>query len=272
MSVTTSIIVASYNQVRALSLVLESLRRQSEPDLQIVVGDDGSEADTAELVRRFAERAPFPVTFVTQPDLGFRKAMALNNAIRRAQGERLLFLDGDCLAPRDWARRHVDALRDGAGFSVGGYVRLDLEQSQRLTPEQVADGRFESCITLRDRLAFWQVHAGHVLKGAQRKLNRPSILGGNFAATREAIWAVDGFDESYEGFSKEDSDIRNRLKAAGYRGRSLWHDNWVFHCAHELDPRRGLPAAKRGPPDREYYHSRKGSVRATRGLSADRAE
>ncbi len=267
MATRTSIIVSSYNQPRAMALMLESLLRQSQPELEVVIGDDGSQADTVQLVQRFAERAPFPVTFTTQADQGFRKAKAVNNAIRCAAGDFLLFLDGDCLAPRDWAARHVEALQSGAGFCVGGYVRLSLEQSRSLSLDRLADGRFERLITARERLSFWRIHAVQLLQIARRKLNRPKIQGGNFAATRQAIWAVDGFDETYEGFSKEDSDIRNRLNAAGCRPRSLWHNNWVFHCDHGLDPRRSTQGAGRGSPDREYYHGRKGSVRATRGLS-----
>jgi glycosyltransferase involved in cell wall biosynthesis len=267
-----SVIVSSYNQPHALELVLESLLRQSDADIELVIGDDGSQQDTRALVERFAARAPFPVSFVTQADLGFRKAMAVNNAIRRARGELLLFLDGDCIAPRHWVERHVAALRAGVGLTVGGYVRLDLERSRALSPARIADGSFEHLASPADRRALLAIHAGQLLHLALGKSDRPKILGGNFAATRDAIWAVDGFDETYEGFSKEDSDIRNRLKAAGTRARSLWHSNWVLHCDHGLDPGRKLPGGKRRPPDRAYYLSRKGAVRAARGLSGRAVE
>lgn len=59
--------------------------------------------------------------------------------------------------------------------------------------------------------------------GLLRQPKKPKILGGNWAATRECLFAVKGFD----GFGKEDSGIRNRLCNAGFRGRSLWHCNWV---------------------------------------------
>jgi len=267
-TIRASIIVSSYNQPNAMALVAESLLRQSQPDLEVVFADDGSTADTVELVKRFTDRAPFPVTFTTQEDRGFRKSKALNNAIRRASGERLLFLDGDCLAPRDWARRHVEALDAGADFSVGGLVRMSLEQSRSLTIEQAAEYRFESLISLQQRLDLLFTHIGQRIHIARHVMNRPKIRGGNFAATRQAIVDIDGFDETFEGFGKEDSDIRNRLRASGARPSSLWHSTWVFHCDHGLDPRRSAPGIAVRHSDRAFYHGRKGNVRAQRGLSA----
>ena len=267
MTVRASIIVSSYNQPNAMALVVETLVHQTQADLEVVFADDGSDADTLDLVKRFADRAPFPVTFTTQDDRGFRKSKALNNAIRRASGERLLFLDGDCLAPRDWARHHVEALDAGAGFSVGGLIRMNLEQSRSLTVEQVAEHRFESLITLPHRLQFLLTHLGQRVHIARHVMNRPKIRGGNFAATRQAILDVDGFDETYEGFGKEDSDIRNRFRASGCRPRSLWHSTWVFHCDHGLDPRRSAPGVTVRHSDRAYYQRRKGQQRAARGLS-----
>ena len=268
MTIRASIIVSSYNQPNAMALVVETLLRQSQPDLEVVFADDGSTADTMELVKRFADRAPFPVTFTTQEDRGFRKSKALNNAIRRASGDIMLFIDGDCLAPRHWARRHVEALGPGAGLSVGGAIRLSLEQSRSLSIEQVAKFRFESLITPSQRLAFLRTHLAQRLHVALDRLNRPKIRGGNFAATRRALLDVDGFDETFEDFGKEDSDLRNRLRTSGCRAVSLWHRSWVFHCDHALDPSRSAHGVSLRHSDRAFYQRRKGMVRAERGLSA----
>ena len=84
--------------------------------------------------------------------------------------------------------------------------------------------------------------------------------------TRAGLVAVNGFDEKFDGFGKEDSDIRNRLRNSGFRGRSVWDHNWVFHCSHDLDPRRNLPDVVRSPPDYDYYESRRHATTCEFGL------
>src|SRR5262245_2856625 len=138
MAGTTSVVVSSYNQPRALRLALEGLQRQSRAPGEVLIADDGSEEDTRRLVESFAARAPFPVRFVTQEHRGFGKARALNAALRIARGETVAFLDGDCIPHRDWLEAHARNLGTQGGYSVGGYVRLTLPQA-----EAVETGRTE---------------------------------------------------------------------------------------------------------------------------------
>ena len=73
-----SLIVNTYQKPRHLALVLESIALQTGIDaaMELVVADDGSEDETADLVERFAARVPFPVRFTTEPHDGFRLARA----------------------------------------------------------------------------------------------------------------------------------------------------------------------------------------------------
>jgi len=261
-----SLIISSYNQPNALALVLEGVLTQTHPITELLVGDDGSQADTRELVEAFQQRAPFPVTFETQEDLGFRKSRAVNNALRLATQDHILILDGDCIPPPRWAEQYVSALRAGAPFATAGYVLLDLEQAQSLRVEQVAAGRIDELITEEDRRRFRKIHFKERLYRLLRQRKKPKILGGNWAVRRDCLYAVNGYDERFDGFSKEDSDIRNRLRNAGYRGLSMWDRNWVYHCSHDLDPRRNLPEVVRSEPDYTYYASRLGAKTCEHGL------
>ena len=261
-----SLVIASYNQTNALALVLEAVLRLQPMPQQIVFADDGSEADTPALVEAFRRRCPVPVEFTTQEDRGFRKAKALNNAVRRCTGDVLLFLDGDCIPPRDWAAQHLDAIGRGADFATAGYVMMDLPRTQAMTREDVASGRFEATITDAERRELRRIHRLELLYRLIGRAKKPKILGGNWACRRDALVAVNGHDERFDGFSKEDSDVRNRLRNAGRRGVSLWDRNWVFHCSHDFDPRRTAPGVWRKPPDLTYYDSRRRAVRAELGL------
>lgn len=261
----TSLVIASYNQVNAMALVLEGVLAQEEPVHQIVFADDGSEPDTLALVEAFRKRTRTPVVWTTQEDRGFRKAKALNNALRQCTGEIVLFLDGDCIPPRRWSRTFVAALQ-GADFATAGYVLMDLARTQARTLAEVRSGAIDAVITAAERQQFAAIHRKERLYALLRQRKKPKILGGNWACRAAALTAVNGVDEAFENFGKEDSDLRNRLRNAGYRGVSLWHQNWVFHCSHEFDPRRISPGVWRQPPDLAYYESRRGAVRAARGL------
>lgn len=267
-AVDVTLVVASYNQPNALALVLEGILRQEQTVDEIVFADDGSQDDTVELVDRFRARAGVPVVFTTQEDRGFRKAMALNNAIRVSHGESLLFLDGDCIPPPRWARCFVDALRKGADFATGGYVWMDLDRTRQRSCDEIAAGKLDDEITAEERAAFRSIHRKELFYRLIRKRKKPKILGGNWAVSRAALVAVNGFDEGFDNFGKEDSDVRNRLQNAGFRGVSLWDRNWVYHCSHDLDPRRNLPEVVRDAPDLDYYLSRVRATRCERGLTA----
>ena len=139
----TSVIVSSYNQPNALALVFAGLLTQTHPIDEVLIGDDGSQDDTRDLVQAFAKRAPFRVVYETQEDRGFRKSRALNNALRRAQHEHVLFLDGDCVPSPAWAANYARVLAAGVPFATAGYVLMDLRRTQQLTQAQIADGRID---------------------------------------------------------------------------------------------------------------------------------
>ncbi len=261
-----SVIVSCFNQPNAMRLVLEGLLCQSNQEFELVVADDGSDPDSRELVEGFRKRAPFPVIWCTQRNQGFRKSAALNRGIRSSRGDYCLFLDGDCVPARDWIVRHMSALMSGIDFCVAGYVHLPFDETRDLSTERVRSGDLVQLASFRQRCTF---AAQNIKQGLYIRLGaagRPYLLGGNWAVRRAALERINGFDEGYANMGREDSDIRNRLVNAGYRARSLWNSNWVYHCDHRLDPRRNEPTHIRGPADRDYYQRRKRSVLCPRGL------
>jgi glycosyltransferase involved in cell wall biosynthesis len=264
-----SVILSSYNQPNALSLALAGLRAQDDTDFELLIADDGSQADVQEAVRALLDGLPFPVRFFTQEDQGFRKARILNSAVLQARGRQLIFTDGDCVPFRNLVSTHRRAFREGC-FCTGGCVYLTLEQSRSLAPEMIARGDHEAYLTRRTKLRMRWIHFKNGLYRLLGKKWKPKIKGGNFSVDREALVAIDGFDEAFEGMSGFDSDTRNRLRSSGARGISLWHRAHVCHLDHGLDPRRvvGVPRRRRNP---DLYYGRRGQVKALKGLST-RAE
>ncbi|MFQ5698532.1 MAG: glycosyltransferase [Myxococcota bacterium] len=258
---TTTVIVATYNQPEVLELCLAGLAAQTDPDFDVIVADDGSTPPVAGRVERLSGELPFRVRVLSQPDQGFRKARIQNRAALETPASLLVFLDGDCIPFRDciaaYRQRAV-----GRDFYPGAVTYLDREQTRRLTPERVWAGEHESGLRRREALRLWSVHLKNRLHSGGR-LSRPRFKGGNFAIDAGLFREVDGFDEAYCGYGKEDSDLRNRLRNAGARGRSLWHVARVCHIAWDRPWGRG-----RDDPPPGLYEAGKQRVRARIGLSS----
>ncbi len=88
MAETVSVLIASYNCARFLLQCLASLSAQSRQPDEVIVVDDGSEDDTAEVVRRFSG-----VRYIKVEHQG--KSGAFNRAISEARGDILCHLDAD---------------------------------------------------------------------------------------------------------------------------------------------------------------------------------
>lgn len=256
----TSVIVASYDQARALLLQLAALAAQSVRGFDVIVADDGSQPPAREAIEPLRRALPFAIDAVWQPDEGFRKARALNLAAARSDAELLLFLDGDCLPFRNWVETYQRAAVPGE-FCVGSYLHLDAARCRALTPEAVARGEHERALDWRARLRTTRRHWSNVAL-RDRSQTRPRIRGGNFAVDAALFRRVDGFDEVYCGYGREDSDLRNRMRNAGARGRCLWHRCFAVHLAREL-----APSAPRAAVPEALYAEGRGRVRARIGLS-----
>jgi glycosyltransferase involved in cell wall biosynthesis len=230
-----SVIVTTYNNPGALSLVLAGLSRQTERDFELLIADDGSGLDTKALVEEYARTAPALVRHVWHPDEGFRKCTILNKAILAATGTYLIFFDGDCVPPPHNVAAHVFAAARHR-YVAGGAVCLSARLSQQLTVADVLRGDL-------DRIGLWW---REVDKPRRLLMNRlplvrflfdrnvrrpPGWRGGNSSTFAEYVHQVGGFDERFT-YGWEDADFGHRLEAAGVTGYSIRYTAPVLHVAH----------------------------------------
>jgi glycosyltransferase involved in cell wall biosynthesis len=88
-----SVIMPAYNASATIQDALGSLVAQTSREFEVVVVDDGSTDETAEIVREVASRAPFVLQLVSKPNGG--RADARNVGMAHASGEFLAFVDAD---------------------------------------------------------------------------------------------------------------------------------------------------------------------------------
>jgi glycosyltransferase involved in cell wall biosynthesis len=232
--VRTAVIVATYDQPRWLDLSLRAWGRQELRPSFVVVADDGSGLDTAEVVRRWAAQH-----VRREREAGrFGKCSAVNAAVRRARElgcDFALFTDGDCLPAAGLLARHVEVARRGR-FAAGGVVRLSQEASLALTGEGVDAGAFERARGGDKRRYALPRGIGRLIELAAPR--RTPWKGGNSSAFLDDVLRVNGYDERF-GWGSEDKELGERLSNAGVRGYSIRYTAPVFHLWHErpyVDP------------------------------------
>lgn len=267
-----SLFLSTYEMPRHLELVFAGLARQTTQDFEILVCDDGSGKETRDLIEDFSKRSPVPVRHFWQEHDGFRKCKILNQAAREAQGDVFVFLDGDCVPHRYYIEDHLSQQEEGR-YLAGRRVELGPWISAQLTPEQVAAGFFDrprwkliSSIVQKDS-EYLQRSIRVPVQGLRKILKMDRVVdlkGCNYSIPRAALEALNGFDEEYEGYGREDTDVEIRLQNLGLKIKSMKGLALQFHVWH---PRREFTPAN---DTRLEELKKSGRVQAIRGLNSIR--
>jgi glycosyltransferase involved in cell wall biosynthesis len=126
-SVTISVVIPAYNAGSLLGETLDSVLAQSTPAHEIIVVDDGSSDDTAEVVARYGDA----VRYLWQKNQG--QAVARNTGIQAATGEWIALLDSDDLFLPERLRRAVETIEADPGlvlvYSAFDYLYEDGSRS-----------------------------------------------------------------------------------------------------------------------------------------------
>lgn len=121
-----SVIVPAYNVRRYIEDALESLEKQSFKDFEVIVVDDGSTDDTAELVKPFTARDS-RFRLVSKQNGGLSSAR--NHGILYARSEYIALLDGDDVYEPDKLVTHITILASqpcvGVVYSASRAIRED---------------------------------------------------------------------------------------------------------------------------------------------------
>ncbi len=264
-----SVIITTYNREDALGAVLRALARQMDRDFEVIVADDGSGPRTAELVEAWKKKAPFSLAHVWHQDHGFRAAEIRNRAILASRGDYCIFLDGDCIPRLDFVSAHRRLAQRG-WFVTGNRVLM----SQALTAAVLRDGldpeRWNLATWIKQRLRGGINRLAPLLSlplGPLRKMRAGAWRGArscNLAMWRSDVDRVDGFDASYSGWGREDSDILARLLHADVRRKDGTFATGVLHLWHPEADRSRLV-------ENESYLEQSLAdrrTRASRGLSS----
>jgi glycosyltransferase involved in cell wall biosynthesis len=186
-----SVVIACFNAAATLPAQLQALAVQrAAPEFEIVLMDDGSTDDSAEVASRYREILPELRihTFAHHGNVGAVR----NEGVELSRGHRILFCDADDVVGPDWVASMATALRS----------------------HDLVAGPFD----LTSLNAPWAVAAGNLgqTEGLQHAGFLPFAGGGNLGIRRAVFEALGGFDTSLPAL--EDTDL---CFAAQLRGHDL---------------------------------------------------
>jgi len=117
---TYSIVIPAYNESARLDASLERMVayvRSQGWDAEVIVVNDGSRDNTAEIIRESAAKDPIVKLLDNPGNRG--KGYSVRNGMLQAQGQILLFSDADLSAPIEEAPTLLQALEAGADIAIG---------------------------------------------------------------------------------------------------------------------------------------------------------
>jgi glycosyltransferase involved in cell wall biosynthesis len=127
MTKTLSVVIPTHNRCVILQKTLEALFCQNGEDFEIVVVDDGSADDTAQVVSALAAGSPVGLHYTYQENKG--AGAARNRGLKQARGKIVLFIDDDIIAAPSLLAEHLryHRLHPARNRAVLGQVLLAPE-------------------------------------------------------------------------------------------------------------------------------------------------
>lgn len=190
-----SIILPTFNRREFISPAIESVLAQSLTDWELIIADDGSEADTRAFLRDLEDPPRLRVLYL--PHSG-RPAAVRNAALREAHGEFVAFLDSDDIWLPMKLQTQIESLHrhPGRNWSYTGFVLVDASGNPTAWAR---------------RTGGWPVPGGWILD--QLVTGKTAIALPSVVVRRDLLSRIGNFDEDLVG--SEDYELYLRLAAQG---------------------------------------------------------
>jgi len=232
-----SLIITTYNWKEALEVSLRSSYHQTMLPIEIIVADDGSGPDTRAMVKQMALDSPIPIIHSWQEDKGFRLARSRNRAIAQAQGEYIVLVDGDIVLEQHFIEDHIRFCRPGF-FIQGTRVLLNKELSEKVLAQKIMLPNFcrngvenrKNCVRSNILARFFSFSSRSLI----------GIKTCNFAFHKKDAIRVNGFNEEFIGWGREDSEFTVRLLNSGVRRQNMKFNGLAYHLYHPINDRTRL--------------------------------
>lgn len=242
-NLSSTVIISVYKDTKSLQLILEALARQTIIPSEVLISEDCESLEMSNFVARAQnEFSNLSITHLYQEDSGWRKNRALNRAVVAAQGDYLIFIDGDCVPFDDFVENHLAKAQPGAALA-GKRIELgpgitQAVYSKRFNIAKLTKHWFfylPKLILDKARHVEDIIHIPHN-SWLAKFTNKParSIIGCNWSVFKDDLLKINGFNEDYTLPSVgEDTDLVWRFKGLGIAINSCRYNANIVHLYHE---------------------------------------
>ena len=234
-----SIVITTYNRPDALEIVLQSLLQQSIQPHEIIIADDGSKIETKNLVEKYISLFSISVKHCWQEDNGFRLSAIRNKAIAMSKAEYIIMVDGDMLLHRHFIRDHIRCA-EIERFVQGRRVLISKKLTYQLLSKQ------KRCLKVFTKGIKNRLNAcclplfSPIVSLFLSKQKYTSVRGCNMAFWKKDVIAINGFNEAFIGWGREDSEFVVRMFNYGIKRKDLRLGGVAYHLYHSENKKETL--------------------------------
>jgi len=229
-----SLVISTYNWPEALDLCLKSVLLQTIMPDEIIIADDGSDARTKAVIEDFQRQSRVTVKHVWHEDTGFRLAQIRNKAVRNAQTDYIIQIDGDIILNKHFIQDHL-FVREPGCFLRGTRAHIVEKQLKALFSLKQVNLKFYSQGIKHRFNAIRIPFLSWIL--TKKQLDPRRIKGCNLAFWKADFVAVNGYNNDLVGWGHEDEEFTSRLVNYGVFKKSVKLRCVQFHIFHKLASR-----------------------------------
>ncbi len=236
-----SLIITTYNNSSYLIPCVLSALNQQYPPSEIIIADDGSSAEERAQFLNYFKNSKIPITHIWHEDLGFRAALIRNRAISHAKYPYLVLIDGDMLLHPFFIFDHAQNARKNQ-FIQGSRVLLGPSISQKIQKKKdIILPRIGSKDIYQNSKNTLRILWLSRYFAQKSSYSFDKIRTCNFSFYKEDAIKVNGFDNRFIGWGREDSEFAVRLVNAKTKRINLRFAGIAYHLYHVENTRENLP-------------------------------
>ncbi len=237
-----ALIISTYKESKALSIIIDAVSKQFQLPNEIIIAEDSNDLETSNIVNSWKNKISSKLIHVYQEDRGFRKALILNKAIQLSESDYIIQIDGDCVPHKYFIYDHIANAKKGC-YLYGTRVHIKKRYVSR----------FLRSYLNKNKSVFISFFSPSIKKRF-RKIRIPSLkyfykpskkISSKFRGCNTSFWKndfveVNGYDNNFIGWGREDSDLMIRMHNNQVMGKRLKFAGIVYHLDHDQKDEEGF--------------------------------
>ncbi|MCV3508160.1 glycosyltransferase [Campylobacter sp. CNRCH_2016_3089] len=240
---TCALIITTYNQKERLALVLDSVKNLEPLPDEVLIADDGSREDTAKLIQAYQKDFPCKLEHIWQKDEGFRAAASRNKAINASNSEYIVLIDGDMILEKNFISDHLK-FASLKTILQGSRTILNEKESKELLSKNDFSLAFDKKGFKNQRNIFLAKCIYKFSKLTKNFFKKSQLVKGsktcNMSFYKSDFEAIEGFNEKFIGWGREDSEFVARFLFNNGVFKRLKFNALAYHIYHEENSKNML--------------------------------